>query len=282
MINISTGGLNLSISKILNEICSHDIDYIELSGGKYEAGQEEKIISFSGKRNLSLHNYCLIPQVPFVLNLSSCNNIILEKSIQHIKKCIKITAALGSSNFSFHAGYMFDPMEHELGNDFTKSKVITYPNALENFLIAVHEIFEYSQRFGIKIFIENNVITKSNYNKFKQDVLLMTSPERIHEVLYNIPSEIGLLMDVGHLKVSANTLGFDKEECLRSLSTHLPIAYHLSENNGFKDSNIEFDENSWFIKYLSSNRSFITIEVYDKSLIELNNFRYNLMKKKVL
>ena len=94
-----------------------------------------------------------------------------------------------------------------------------------------------------------------------------------------IPDEIGLLMDFGHLKVSAVTLGFDKEAYMKSIPINLPIAYHLSDNDGLQDTNSEFDENCWFVNKMCSDPCFSTIEVYNKTLGDLNKFRSGFRRK---
>ena len=48
--------------------------------------------------------------------------------------------------------------------------------------------------------------------------------------------KVGLLVDVAHLKVSANTLNFKPEQYLLKLNKYIK-AYHLSDNNGLADEN---------------------------------------------
>ena len=47
------------------------------------------------------------------------------------------------------------------------------------------------------------------------------------------------LVDVAHLKVSANTLNFDAREYLEIFKKDKIGGYHLSDNNGLVDSNKE-------------------------------------------
>ena len=73
-----------------------------------------------------------------------------------------------------------------------------------------------------------------------------------------------MLLDVAHLKVSANTLGFKKTDMFYKLKRRI-YGYHLSENNGKKDSNKPFNKNSWFWKYIPKNSEYVSIEVTIKS-----------------
>ena len=87
---ISTGGFNLPGYQFLEKYKNQKIN-IELSGGKFHEKNNTKIIKLR-KNNLKyrLHNYFPPPKNPFVLNLASSNNKILNLSLKHICKAIKI------------------------------------------------------------------------------------------------------------------------------------------------------------------------------------------------
>ena len=55
--------------------------------------------------------------------------------------------------------------------------------------------------------------------------------------------------------------------------------YHLSDNNGLRDSNKEFTTKSWFYDKLKKNVKYISIEVYTKNIKKLKSLQ-NLIKKK--
>ena len=77
-----------------------------------------------------------------------------------------------------------------------------------------------------------------------------------------------LLIDVAHLKVSANSLGFDRLKFLKSVYPWIR-ACHLSDNDGLSDSNESVKEDSWFWKHIPSNLDYYSLEVYGKNPIEL-------------
>ena len=54
--------------------------------------------------------------------------------------------------------------------------------------------------------IENNVITKGNLQVFQDNPFLMSEPVEAKDN-EPVPNNVGMLLDVAHLKVSANTLG---------------------------------------------------------------------------
>ena len=78
------------------------------------------------------------------------------------------------------------------------------------------------------------------------------------------PSNINLLIDVAHLKVSSHSLGFSKSEFLNTLSRWIK-AYHLSDNNSIADQNKPFDKTSWFWPFLKTGLDYYSLEVYSMS-----------------
>ena len=110
--------------------------------------------------------------------------------------------------------------------------------------------------------LENNVITKNNLKEFGSNPFLMTDPIECKEILKELPKNVGLLIDVGHLKVSARTLKFKPKKMFIDCKKRI-FGYHLSDNNGKKDANAPFTKKSWFWKYLDRDIKYFSIEVYD-------------------
>ena len=75
---------------------------------------------------------------------------------------------------------------------------------------------------------------------------------------------LGLLLDVAHLHVSARSLGFDAAEFIRRTAPRV-VAVHLSDNDGTRDDNRPVRADSWFWEplrtLLPSNRVWI-LEAY--------------------
>ena len=103
---------------------------------------------------------------------------------------------------------------------------------------------------------------------FGVDPFLMTSPDEILEVMREMPKNVGLLIDVGHLKVSSKTLAFDLSVAMEKCSCYAR-GYHLSDNDGTSDSNDPIHPNSWFWRHLNSSINYISIEVKGTTLLEL-------------
>ena len=181
-----------------------------------------------------MHNYFPPPKNPFVLNLASSNNKILNLSLKHICKAIKLTSRIGAKYYSFHAGFLVDPMVDRLGKKFDLTKIQNRKNCLSNFRKNLLIVDTYAKSKNVKILIENNVVTKKNLNVFGQNPFLLTNPKILY-FFSKLPKRIGLLVDVGHLNVSAKTENFDRVKALKKIDKFVK-GYHLSENNGISDS----------------------------------------------
>ena len=202
------------------------------------------------------------------MNLASQDKPIFQKTRNLILKAVKFSKILNSNFYAFHAGFCFDPNIKKLGQTFKKTKLLPKKLALELFRKRVLEINKLIKDKDFNLLIENNVITKKNYNKFGSNPLLLTHPIEIKKFFKKMPKNVGLLLDVGHLKVSAKTQGFSAKKAMINLKPFIK-GYHLSENSGFADSNRAISKKSWFIPYLKKNIKYATLEVYTSSITEL-------------
>jgi sugar phosphate isomerase/epimerase len=266
MIFISTGCLPqktaVESAKIMID---HGFKAIELSGGVYSPTLLSDLKSLSSKCHFRIHNYFPPSQASFVLNLASLDSDINKMSVEHCKKAIRFAVSLGDTVYAFHAGYLFDPKPSELGQVHGKHKLYNTNESLNRFIDRVNSLSEFAEREGVKLLIENNVISKNNFEKFGEDPLLMTTAEEAEYIMKNTNNKVGLLLDVAHLKVSANTLGFDPIDYF-ILCNEWIEGYHLSDNDGYADSNHSVKENSWFWSYLKDDLNYHTLEVYSTNM----------------
>ena len=72
-----------------------------------------------------------------------------------------------------------------------------------------------------------------------------------------------MLLDVAHLKVSANSLGLNFAQELENMINHADYI-HLSNNNGIRDQNLGFWEDKSILKQLAKynlNNKNLTLEI---------------------
>ncbi|GAD02760.1 TIM barrel protein [Agarivorans albus] len=276
MIYMSTGGFHektfLETSKLLN---NGTIRGLELSAGRYSSSLNDDLSEVSKNFSIALHNYFPVPKEPFVFNLASCDKAIISKSLSHAKQAIDLTAEYGSKYYSFHAGYLLDPAASELGRSINKRRLIERATGLDNFVSNVVFLANYAESRGVELLIENNVLSQANYSQFNTNPLLMVDSEETEMVFDCVPNNVGLLIDVAHLKVSANTLGFDPINYLDRFNK-ITKAYHISDNNGLEDSNEVFTERSWFVQHIRKDLEYYSLEVYTSDVAVLES-QYRLL-----
>ena len=266
MIYLSTGGFSLlngyETSKLFAE---NNITNIELSGGTQDVGQSDKLLSLNSVCNFQIHNYFPPPQEPFVFNLASEDELISAKSFHHAHTAIDLAEKLGSKFYSFHAGFLIDPDVNDLGKQFNKGKLYKRESAIEVFLDRVNQISSYAKEKGIMILLENNVISNANLSHFGTNPFLMTDHLEAVQIMNSTDDNVGLLVDVAHLKVSSDSENFCKHEYLDSTSD-FTFAYHFSDNDGKSDTNEVITTDSWFWSDVRKDLNYYTLEVYDQNL----------------
>jgi len=261
MIYISTGLIkNQSAFTTSDYFLNNGITNIELSGGTFEKNLIKKIKKLKGKARFTLHNYFPPPKKPFTLNFATLDNELFKVCYKHIKNTIRYSNEIGSKVYSFHAGFLIDPKPKELGKKFVKQKVNNRHLALNVFIERLNELSIFAEREGVSLLVENNVINKENLNLYKTNPLLMTDIRETCFVMQNTPKNVNLLVDVAHLKVSAKTLKFDDKKFLKDCNKWIK-GYHLSDNDGNRDSNGLVRKNSWFWPHIKKNINYYTLEI---------------------
>jgi sugar phosphate isomerase/epimerase len=250
------------LGEILGLADAWGLTHVELSSDvAYDADNARLARSADPRFRLILHNYFPAPQQPFVLNLAAADPEILERSRAHCRAALELSAELEAPIFAAHAGFMVQPDPQELGRPLAATAAWPREDAYRNFVDNVGELAAFGRRLGVRFLVENNVVSPFNARDGKNPFLLLVEPAEMLRCAADVGGDFGLLMDVGHLKVSAKTLGFDAAAALHDVAA-LVAAWHLSDNDGTTDDNRAFDDSAWFLPYLSDTCP-ITLEVYN-------------------
>ena len=279
MIYISTSCVKSTrIDESVMKLVDAGFTNIELSGGTENySGFEEDLLRLKKKYTINylLHNYFPPPKQHFVLNLASLNDNVYDRSLDHYKRAIDLSELLGANKYGLHAGFLIDPKVNELGKSIDKQEPYNREKSINRFCEAYNKLQAHSK--GVEIYIENNVFSHQNQINFGLNPFLLTSKEGYLELSNYI--SFPLLLDVAHLKVSCKTLGlnfYSELKDLYSLSKYI----HLSDNDGFSDSNktiLKSSEIELFLKAQDNSNKNITLEIYDD--LEIVKTAYNQLKK---
>jgi sugar phosphate isomerase/epimerase len=254
------------IGDAIEELVSVGIRNIELTGGtEYYVGYENEILHLQDKYNLNLlvHNYFPPPKENFVLNLASLDNNIREKSIQHFYRSIRLCHKIGAKRFGLHAGYFIDLNAKELGNVVKKKHIENRDLSIKRFCDAFKKLQEESK--GLNLYIENNIYSYLNCREFCDQVPFMLLNYNDYKELKKI-IDFKLLLDLAHLKVSANSLQLNFDEEIDKMIYESDYL-HISENNGKHDQNLALNKKSELSRILNKynlKEKTVTIEVYNK------------------
>ncbi|MCB1144951.1 MAG: sugar phosphate isomerase/epimerase [Leptospiraceae bacterium] len=277
---LSTGCyFNSTSFQVVEELSKHGLTSFELSGGNFDPEFDRKLDQFKSQFNLQIHNYSPPPEIPFVFNLASFKEEVYNRSLEHIKQAIEISSKLNREFFGFHAGYLVDPDPMELGQRFVKRSMQDRNKSLQLFIDRVIEISKFAKEYNIRLLIENNVVSANNFKSFGEDAFLFSEPDEAKTLIEALPENVGVLLDIAHLKVSSNTLSYDPIQFIEVCNPKI-LAYHISDNNGLSDSNDSIQENFWFWNYLKKDALSYTLEIKNATPESLRQ-QIELLKSKI-
>ena len=262
MIYISTGGFRgRTAAAVSAELFGAGVKSIELSGCEYSPALLSDLQALMQDVHFQIHNYFPPPADPFVLNLGSLDTLVGERSVAHVEQALEWCVAIGSDRYSFHAGFLLDPKVDELGKRIPSRNLFDREDCIEVFVSRVTRLAEIAEKAGVALMIENNVLSARNAAEFSANPLLMCDPQECQKIMAMMPASVGQLIDVAHLKVSANSLNFDPLTMFEICNERI-VGYHLSDNNGLEDSNQPFAEDAWFWPHIKPDVGYYSVEVY--------------------
>lgn len=263
----------------LEKIISLSLEYglnLELSSSlPFSPLNLDTVYSARGRLRFLVHNYFPSPNIPFVLNLASTDPEIHQQSENLCQNAIDLCAKLGAPFYSVHAGFALNISPSDLGNPVIQGRLaagqsIPRDMAYETFVASVNNLAIYAATRNVGLLVENNVAARETIADDGTFPLLLVAVEEIRDFFSDIAdSTVGLLLDTGHAKVSAATMGIPPEGYLVELASFIK-GLHLSDNNGQRDTNSPFTGNAWFAPFLKGLASIpMVIEVNNLSLDEM-------------
>ena len=196
-----------------------------------------------------------------MLNLASLNNDTYDRSFEHLVNSIELSKKLGSDKFGFHAGFFIDVQLNEVGKKIAKRKLFDRERAEERFCQGFNELKKIAG--SLKLYIENNVLSFSNFNTYEgQNLFMATTKDELLALKKKL--DFNILLDVAHLKVSSNSLGLNFDEQFDSIINQTDYI-HISDNDGLHDTNDTITKDSSMsrslMKYNLMSKD-ITLEIY--------------------
>lgn len=278
-ISFTTTSLGISNLETIDPVVEKTNAYIELSSNHSFEINKENLKKFQNR--LFIHNYSPRPKEAFVLNIASTNEENYKLSKNMVLQNILLSRDLGSPYYSFHAGYASDISPSMMGTKITSEPYDKREEILEIFTNRCRNFSSFASKNGVRLLIENNVAGLRNKLLNKTDLLLLAHIDEIESFFELMYPKCGLLLDVAHLKVSAKNLNFNLHNAIKRLSPFVE-GLHLSDNDGFEDTNEIFFEDSWFLSYLTEfkNLDYIAIETKKTSIDKLEGM-YKIIQNNI-
>ena len=273
---VSSNAFKTKELRILIEEANNSNYNIEFSGGLNYSKIFLKLLR-KLKNKKCFHNYFPIPKKSFALNLGSKNKEILDLSINHCKRAIKISNEENLKYFSFHTPFCVDPGHLRLSLGFPTNNIQDYNETIDIFKNSLFKLISYNKTFDskLKLLIENNVCSNIHNTplKIKKKLFTFTDSNDYIDLLSDsfFKSNIHILLDFAHLQVSSSVLKFDKNKHLKKISKYI-LGAHLSHAKNNIDNNQKINSNSWFLKHLKNlkNLEYISLEVFNINRSEIN------------
>lgn len=232
---------------------------------------------------IRFHNYFPVSISPFVIDVASTDEVNRIRSINHVKKNILLTARLGLTYYSFHAGFATNPKPEELGKTFNKiefsqssreeSKILFYES--------MKEIIDYAKKNNVLILVENNVVGNNNYINGLSVAHLSNHDEILDFFNYFSTDKVGLLLDTAHYLVSENSRPRGKRVDLTKVVELAPftkVIHHSCTEDGV-DRNKPLNNDYWFKPFIEAFKDpDHVLEIMNCSIKELNSSIYVLEK----
>jgi sugar phosphate isomerase/epimerase len=250
---VSTNSFETWDLKAILAICGkHRLEALELS--TVDCWDPALLGSTVHPSRFLVHNYFPQPDTPFVLNLASQEADSLEQSRAHCRAAIDLSCRLGGDVYAAHAGYTADLPPDVLGHPERRAALLperfaSYDRAYATLVESAKELSAYARSRGVRFLIENHVLS-ARAGETGRRLLLMVEARELARLSQDVDDpHFGLLVDVGHLKVSATTLGFDAHAFLDTVAPST-AALHLSDNDGIVDGHRPFGDDAWFLPRL--------------------------------
>ncbi|PKM75456.1 MAG: hypothetical protein CVU92_01265 [Firmicutes bacterium HGW-Firmicutes-17] len=269
---VSTGAFGkIGVDELLKTALNNGLSNIELSSGAFYHESMKK--DLLGAKDLEtyrflVHNYFPVPEKPFVLNLASENKEILNLSRKHCQAAIQLSAELETEFYSVHAGFCFHAQPEDLGRNQRKLERFSKAVGYTIFLESLYLLSKMGKEYGLKIAVENNVVTMENLNgdnNKENDLYLCATGEELQSLIADLGDpNVKLLIDLGHLSVTANSMGLNPIGFIEMVAADI-IAFHISENDGLSDRNLPVSETAWFWPSLKQfkNNAYFVLEAYN-------------------
>lgn len=245
---ISTTALkdNTPLNHSLEILVNLGYNKIEL-GSTHPFEKDIKNILKKYKCDYLVHNYFPTPKKELIVNICSSDNSLRESSILHVQERIIFSNEINSSLYTFHPGYLSQPLSTNINNqnwDFVYNreinKPIKYEEAFELLIEAIKKFVVLAEKWSQPIALET---TGSISQK---DNLLMQKSSEFEKLFNAVDSEyLGVNINFGHLNLASKAFNFSRFGFIDILKEKI-FAFEISHNDRENDDHKLLKSDEWY------------------------------------
>lgn len=220
--------------------------------GEYPPPESIRDLAMGCDIRLLVHNYFPPAASSFVLNLGSLESRQREASLGFAKHAIDLCRFFGAPYYSVHSAFACHASPNSLGKPLRSLPRYPLDKTVGHLVESLKILSEYASGQGVALALENHTVEADNLIDGENLLLPGATPEELLMLLAKVgDGNLGILLDLGHLAVSAASLHFSAREAVRTLAPHL-LGLHVHDNDTLRDSHQPVSEKSWFWGVLDS------------------------------
>ena len=243
---VSSGclGHGRKITEVVPRLLEAGLDAIEISPSHV---CEEGVLEYlEGRRaRFGVHVFCPPPSEPLMFNLSSPDPSVRARSIDAATEAVISCRRLGCDLYTMHGGFLVD-LKTDLS--FGDSR-LEHDRGLDLFFEALEGIRRVAADNGVAVAVENNFCPPGSGGT------ALFCDESDFQAMYRQSGfgDVGVLLDLGHLRLASGALGFDAGDFVDNLRDRI-LLLHVSGNDGLSDEHRPFDERDWCVEMIQRHR----------------------------
>lgn len=238
-------GRKYSLTEILEAYDSAGFEAVEL-GTAHSPDQVDipSIKKFGFE--YSVHNFFPLSDTNHLINIASADSNSLAKTLNVALGAVDICHQVSGSFYGMHAGFRSDVTASTLGVPLEYSAITPFEQAHETMISTIQKVCDHAEPLSIDVLVENHVLAPFNLIEGRNELLLMCDRDEAVRMCKDVDrSNFGVLVDLGHLRVTCQTLQTDPLAFIDAVEPWLK-GFHLSDNDGTSDQTLPFDDNAWF------------------------------------
>jgi sugar phosphate isomerase/epimerase len=257
------------IGEILRLCERHGLSHVEIgSNHLYERDPFGAVRQFGFE--YLVHNYFPVPERRIVVNIASSNDDLRQRSLHHLFQAIDFCSAIGARLYTFHPGFLTDPKgenpnssNYDFQFEDQSLENRDRSRALERIIAGVEQAVHHARKRGVAIAVETGGAVS------RRDHLLLQRPEE-YQILFGHfkPGEIGINLNLGHLRLAASACGFAIKDFIEVVSPYV-VALEMSHNEGVHDEHRPLLPGQWYWGIITDPRfalAYKILELRDSSV----------------